>query len=385
MSLWSNEELQLLKDHFDSTPIERCAAYKLAFGNARTFDAIERKVRRMRLLEQATNVIASEIEHEVEEIEQELEVGNTKLTFEQIALLNEKFGKVKKVDPVVVAERRKSLSDFIEQVLDESSNLTCKEIKLPTGGTSLCILFSDTHIGKHTDSFNSEVFQERLLSVPEKIVELDLPINEVVYMLAGDMLEGENIYETQAHHIEFPVIDQIQVAVETFWKVAEKTCKLLPDVKVRFVTCPGNHGRVSKLASEKSNFDNLIYQTLKLIANAAKNDKITVEANFEPFYLFKVQDKTGMIFHHGTKHLGTPAMQSKVSGWLHTKQFDFLCHGHWHHWEVGTQFGRPVMKNGSLPGQDDLAERMGVYDPPRQGWLLVKTGQPINQMGFFEW
>jgi hypothetical protein len=62
-----------------------------------------------------------------------------------------------------------------------------------------------------------------------------------------------------------------------------------------------------------------------------------------------------------------------------------MCHGHWHAWAVDAQFGKIVMKNGSLPGEDDLSERMGVWEPPRQGWLLIKHGMPINQFGFFEW
>jgi hypothetical protein len=77
------------------------------------------------------------------------------------------------------------------------------------------IALSDTHIGKWTNYFNKKVFLERIASITDKILEeITLPedLTEIVVALVGDMLEGENIYETQAHHIEMPVIDQVKIA-----------------------------------------------------------------------------------------------------------------------------------------------------------------------------
>lgn len=382
MSFWTDEQIRFLQQNLTLNSHERYRLYASRFGTGRTLEAVERQVRRIRSTNQAQAILENTI-REDDEIEVEVAVETP---VEVVNPLREVLGRAVRRNVPSFSDRE-DFNSFVDRLIDESSNVTIARARAPSSGSSFCILLSDTHIGKHTDNFNREVFIERLSTIPEKIQEeIALPddMQEFVLMLAGDMLEGENIYETQAHHLEMPAIDQVQVAVDTFWNLALKLRNTF-NVPVRIVTCPGNHGRVSKIASEKTNWDNIIYQTLGYLVAVSLERDISIDVNFEAFVTFPVQDKVGMLFHHGTKHLGTPAMQSKVAGWIYTKQFDFMCHGHWHHWEVGTQFGKLVMKNGSLPGDDDLSERMGVFDPPRQGWLLVRRGQPINQVGFFEW
>lgn len=386
MSFWTNEQITFLQQHLTLSPAERYRLYTDQFGAMRTLDAVERQTRRIRSAITVQDVIQSTIHEDglpdiPQAEETEMEAASD--------LLREALGRTSRVltSPARILERQ-AFDQFVEDLIERSKNLAPTPMPvLPNGGSSLCILLSDTHIGKHTDTFNKNVFRERILSIADKILtDIALPadLQEIVLMLAGDMLEGEDIYASQAHHLEMPVIDQVQIAVSVFWELTMRLRNRF-NVPVRIEVVPGNHGRVSKMASEKSNWDNVIYQNLFFMVNVAKEPLISMNLNFDSFNVFKVQDKTGMMYHHGTKHLGTPAMQTKVAGWIYTKEFDFMCHGHWHHWEVGSQFGRLVMKNGSLPGDDDLSERMGVFDPPRQGWLLVRKGQPINQVGFFEW
>lgn len=381
MSFWTTPELEFLQNHLNLPGFDLYTHYVRTFGNARTMDAVGRQVRRLRASQQIQEASATL----QEAIQEEIEADDTELDMAPVPDIARALGRA----PVQQDHRQRDRAEFnvfVDELIEASKNIKTVLAVPPENGSSLCILLSDTHIGKLTSSFNRSVFEDRLLSIVEKTqTEVAIPedMEEIVLMLAGDMLEGEDIYQTQSHHLEMPAIDQVQIAVDTFWTLA---CRLqnVFRVPVRIVTCPGNHGRVSKTASEKSNWDNVIYQTLAYIAHNAKNG-IQVDANFDSFHTFRVQDKTGMLFHHGTKHLGTAAMQTKVAGWLYTKNFDFMCHGHWHEFAVNTQFGKIVMKNGSLPGDDDLSERMGAHNPPRQGWLLIRKGQPINQFGFFEW
>lgn len=348
---WSDAEIEWLKSRLELDPTARALDYsQIKTFNPRTKGAIDRKAQRLESLKE----VVTAIEHD-DEIEPKS--GNEFTSF--IDGLHEAVKSIKPIEPIVIKR-----------------------------GSSFVVLLSDTHIGKLTKHFNAEVFTERILSIPNKILQdltLDLSdLTEIVLILGGDMLEGENIYPTQASHLEMTAIDQVKGAVDALWSLAilmEKTFS----VPVRFVTCPGNHGRVSKQNAEKSNWDNVIYQTLEYIISASGTKNISIECNMDSFYTFKVQDKTGMVFHHGTKHLGTASMQVKTAGWIYTKDFDFMVHGHWHEWAVNSQFGKLVMKNGSLCGEDDLSERMGVYNPPRQGWMVITAGQPIGQMGFFEW
>ncbi len=381
MSFWSDEQIKYLQQHINIGSAERYQNYINKFGANRTLDAVERQVRRLRAASQAQALIESTI-REDDEPELEIEV----VTPEE-QLLREALGQAIRNQGMSHKKDREDFKLFIDRLIDESRKVQFSKVIPVKTGSTLIIALSDTHIGKQTENFNSQVFQDRLLSIPDKIKqEIAFPsdLTEIVLVLAGDMLEGEDIYQTQSHHLEMPVIDQTQIAISTFWKLAIKLRDVLC-LPVRIVTCPGNHGRVSKTAAEKSNWDNVIYQTLGFIAATAQQDNIQVDVNFNNFYLFPVQDKQVAIYHYGVKHMGTPAMQAKVAGWLYTKEFDLLIHGHWHHWSIDNQFGKPVMKNGSLPGDDDLSERMGVFDPPRQGWVLVRKGQPINMFGFLEW
>jgi hypothetical protein len=381
MSFWTNEQILFLQNTLTFNSNERYRLYASRFGTSRTFDAVERQVRRIRAANNAQALLNTAI-HEDNEIPNDVSQPLVEAENPLRTILDRRSRRT-----IASSQDREDFDTFVNRLINQSTNIVPARVYAPSSGSSFCILLSDTHIGKHTKSFNKEVFIDRLMTIPEKIQsEIPLPrdLEEFVVMLAGDMLEGENIYETQAHNLEMPAIDQIQVAVDTIWNLVLKL-KHTFGRRVRIVTCPGNHGRVSKVASEKTNWDNIIYQTLGYLVAMSLDPDISITVNFDAFLTFPVQDKVGLLFHHGTKHLGTPAMQSKVAGWIYTKQFDFMCHGHWHHWEVGTQFGKLVMKNGSLPGDDDLSERMGVWDPPRQGWLIVRKEQPINQVGCFEW
>ena len=173
-------------------------------------------------------------------------------------------------------------------------------------------------------------------------------IDEVLIILAGDLVEGEDIYPTQNNHIECSAIEQTQACVQALWKMVLNFTELFPDASIRIETVPGNHGRVSKTANEKTNWDNVVYMILDMIAKKHNDDRIIMNCNFDAFRTFRVKDKIGMANHHGVKHTGTSNMREKVAGWITGKQFDFMVHGHWHEWHVGNWLGRFVMANGCI-------------------------------------
>lgn len=375
---WTTDEIELLVLHINTlSTAELYQRYTQVFGTRRSYDSVQKQCRRLRELRNSDTELVDQV--------------STPQLIQPVILLENEIlplpGAVNPRDRTLDKKNyEKDIGEFVQALSDYSSDKVFTEVSSNIHtGSSLCIVLSDTHFGKHTKHFNMEEARKRILSITDKIPELNIPdLEEVVIMLAGDMIEGEDIYHTQAHHIEDSAIQQIKHAVSAFWQLAIDI-RNAHDVTVRFETCPGNHGRVSRTASEETNWDNIIYQMLGLVAQAYNDSKIVVNVNFQTFRTFDVQGKTGLIYHHGTKHTGTPAMQVKLVGWMQTKNWDFLAHGHWHQYEVGTQFGKPVFKNGSLPGEDDLAERMGVFDPPRQAWFLVRKDQPISTFGFFQW
>jgi len=290
------------------------------------------------------------------------------------------------------AQKSRVYNDLVRKYVQEVAALSAETTKLvqtspPRSNTSLCLLLTDTHFGKKTNfGFSTEVAKKCIASIPDMLREQPInmkTIGEVVLLLGGDMVEGEDIYGTQSHHIDSPVIRQAEDATRSIWQLAVNLRTML-NVPVRIETCPGNHGRMSKTAHEQSNWDNVVYQHLHLVADASKDEFITVKPSFDVFNTVNIQGKKCLLYHYGTKHTGTAAMKSKLAGWLHAKQWDFMAHGHFHKLEVGTLYGKPVIKNGSLTGYDDLAERMGEWDPPRQAWFLVTKDKPISIIGFLE-
>jgi len=260
----------------------------------------------------------------------------------------------------------------------------------PQSDTSLCLLLSDTHIGQKTNYYNSKIGCEAISEeIPELILDAQLPfdIGEVVILLGGDMIEGEDIYQTQPHHIDLTAIEQVEKISSAIMLLAKQLNSMF-DCPVKIETVPGNHGRVSRTADERSNWDNVVYQNLALASSIAKgynpNFGITVNKNFNQTNVFKIQGHKVMLYHEGPKHTGTPAMKIKLAGWFKTHQWDVMACGHWHEWSIGGLFGKPVIKNGSLVGYNDLAERMGVYDPPRQAWWLMTKEKALSVAGYLE-
>lgn len=380
MQIWRSEEVSFLAGGLSRPTKELFLDFCSEFGDTRSYDSVQKKVK---MLREAHALIPSE-EEEIADVETQVDT-----------LLQEPHTevdlKIAGVSAVIKRERKELAKEWLQGIVEVSDEMKNRLLYygsrsvVNSNKTSLVVLLSDTHFGKHTKWFDLETARKRMTSVPERIKGQALPeIDEVVVVLAGDMIEGEDIYPTQNTHIECSAIEQVQVCTDAIWQTLLMFRELYK-CKVRVETCPGNHGRVSKTANEKTNWDNVIYHMLRLLASMHGDDNLVVNCNFEPFRTFKVKDKTGLAYHHGVKHTGTSGMREKVAGWISTKQFDFLVHGHWHEWHVGNWLGRFVVGNGCMCGPDDLAERMGVEDDARQAFFFVTPGQPVWGFSFVEW
>jgi hypothetical protein len=249
---------------------------------------------------------------------------------------------------------------------------------------ALCLLLSDTHLGKVTPTYDVAIAKERILSIGDKVGEILLSdVGQIVLLLGGDMVDGEDVYAHQAHTLELPVIEQSKQVAGTLWELITSLRAFGIDVVVE--TCPGNHGRASKTADTKTNWDNVVYILLETIAQTYKDPGIKVRTSFEDFNLVQVLDKRILMHHYGTKHAGTSAMQCRMAGWQQIFDWDFMVSGHYHRWSVESVLGHLMMKNGSLVGDDDLTWKLGYTEPPRQGWFVVENEVPITMMGCFEW
>jgi predicted phosphodiesterase len=370
---WSSPEIEFLTKRLGDTTKDIYQAYDTEFDTSRSYDSIQKKIKRLRdLIYDMQAEPEEEIFEEINDI-----IENSSL-------------KIANVTPAQRRQDKKDAREWLQQVVEitrdnvyQSNDMTSGAVR--SDQSSLVVVMSDTHYGKHTPYFNLEIAKERAKNLPEQIYSATLPvIDEVVLVLAGDMVEGEDIYATQNNHIECPVFEQTQVCSESLWEVI-LTFRKLFQCRVRIETCPGNHGRMSKTANERTNWDNVVYHILHLMAKFHGDPEIIINTNFNTMTTFPVKDRVGLAYHHGVKHTGTPAMREKIAGWNKTKKFDFLVHGHWHEWHVGNWMGKFVLGNGCMCGPDDLAETMGKEDDARQGWFLITPGKPIWGFSFVEW
>jgi len=374
MNIWDKGEVKFLADNLQLSTKEIYLKYcdEYGFVEARTYDSIQKKVKKLRDAygDEPDDTDLQEVADQVDKL---------------------LAGKEKLLIPDINAQRKRELKDeakwWLEGIIEASSDLVFEPPKATCeSGISFCILISDSHIGKQNDHYNLEIAKQRIASLPDNILsqEGNIGVDEVVLLFAGDLIEGEDIFKTQSHHLECPAIEQVQIASESYWNMILKFHQLY-ECPVRVITVPGNHGRMSRTANEKTNWDNVIYHILKVIAQGHGNNDIIIDCNFDQFKLFDVQDKKGMLYHQGVKHTGTPAMREKVAGWSSRKQFDFMCHGHFHEWHIGNWLGKFVIANGCICGPDDLAERMAKEDTARQAYFFVTPGTPLYGFGVIEW
>lgn len=384
---WTQDEINLI---ISNLHLNTSAIYNLFTEEYpdRTYDSVQKKVKSLRSVHEPDEATEEDFIPNQQEMSTE-DMLNLVDAILPPQLVTDTTPPVTQAPSITPSEVRANTRAFIEELRSMSEGL---DFSLQRGGVSsdkptLVVALTDLHFGKKTDKFNIEVATHRLETMPARIVETGIipgDVDEVLLLVGGDTLEGEDIYANQNGVLECPVIHQAKAVTSALWNTV-LNFKSTFKCKVRVETSPGNHGRMSKTANTDSNWDNVVSMMLGLIAEGVNDPDIIVNVNFDFFKIFDVKGKRGMLYHYGTKHLGTPATQVKFAGWVINDHIDFIVHGHWHRWGVETYLGRPMISNGSLPGPDDLAKSMAVEEPGRQAFFLVKEGQPLYGFSFIEW
>lgn len=269
-----------------------------------------------------------------------------------------------------------------------------KQGKKPSEEIALLHL-SDTQIGKVTRSYNSEVAVERVLAFFRKCIHITnirregAVIKEVHLALGGDMVEGEQIFAHQPHLIDQCVFDQ--ACSTTPQVIAQGIILLLNSFeKVKVICVPGNHGRSGakhSTAHPRSNWDNVVYATLRSLFfgppgaerkdPALKRLEIVVAEDF--FVVDRIYD-WGLLFVHGDQINGgfggfpTGGTAKKLGGWADSVEepWDYLYFGHFHTYYSGTINHRQFFCNGTTESDNTFALE-----------ALAATGYPTQRLQFF--
>lgn len=386
MRIWSDEELEfvrtLVAQSMDTMDIYDM--FKAEFGKGfRSYDSVQKKVKQFR--DAAVDDLISDESDDIDDNDDD-----------EIRLINIEEamgGRVHRVISKTPIEVKRALKKaqpfFIDQLLEETRKHPPQVPLAPvtSKGTSLVVLLSDIHVGQQSIIYGLGKCRERLMDLPLQVYTANQHvqnIDEVVLLMIGDMVEGEDIFPTQPWHVQCSALRQVQLGTQWFWEMT-LLFKELFKVPVRIICVPGNHGTVGKSSNEKTNWDNFLYLALSTVISAEKPGDISIDCDFERFKDFTVKDRRGQIYHQGTKHTGTPAMREKIAGWAYNSNVNIVCHGHWHEWHIGSWQDIIVVANGSMCGPNDLSQRMAQMTPARQGYFLVTPGRPIWGFGFAEW
>lgn len=381
---WGNRELHLLEKLWNEYSEVQIKLIFDKLGYSRSLEAIQRQARRY-YLGKATSAHASTKTFSPAEIAAIDAIVKTRTKTASRHAIDKKNNESDITSPPEVLK-------MLDKLRIETSKTKPKHTVQLSDGEIVVLCLSDIHYGAQiADDETGEVvydtaIAERYISeIPEKLLQV-LPAKKyagIFLILAGDMIDGEEVYPTQSRHLDVSVIDQTRGLVKALWKTIKTLRHIFPCVCVKAVR--GNHGRMSKSADERSNWDNVIYQQLELMADMEMDAHLEITHSFGEYLNFTVNGWRGHVRHIGVPHDGTAAMRSKLGSWHQMHNFDFMICAHLHHAGILNYNGKYVFRNGSIMVANDYAERIARRDPPRQIVFCVSKTTLPTFVNFINW
>ena len=277
-----------------------------------------------------------------------------------------------------VDEALKSYYETIRKARKEANPIKQDKTTLSKDKESLVIVNSDWHFGKKVlneygkEVYNSQIAHERLgkfYSNTKKLIKHILgstEIDEIVLACVGDLIDGESIYSGQIYHIDEYLTGQVENATRALWKQVE----ILQDefnVPVRLETVVGNHGRGHSNYEGMTNFDALVELNIGIIRDITKNKSLILpEGNNLKDRITDVRGHRLLLRHYAPPQIETPAAFKRYAGWLEIYKYDCLISGHFHSPKLSYFQSRPIIRNGSLIGDDEYSRELGYTAKPAQ-------------------
>ena len=201
------------------------------------------------------------------------------------------------------------------------------------------IVIGDDHAGAKTPSFNSKVYKKRfdvLFQSVMRITELHrnmYPLNDLVILDVGDNVQGENPYQgSTIGAVECGAVEQVyDLALPT---LAGLLCSFKQEFKtIKFYGVRGNHGKLSRIAPQTSNWDLALYRALE---KAKLPDGIEIHFSDEFNQIVEIEGFRFFVFHGDqirNAPFGIPyfALIRAVKDWYVTfGGFPYAVAGHFH-------------------------------------------------------
>lgn len=289
------------------------------------------------------------------------------------------------------------LVDAVERAARDAALITGqakprKPAKTRTGkGSSERALLhlTDWQTGKATESYGTEVVQQRVRRCVEKVLRLTEiqraahPVDEITVMLGGDMVEGI-LFPGAAYEIDSTTFEQVFAAAHIIEESLLTLSEHFARVEVHAVN--GNHGRIGKRGENPrgDNWDRVLYRIVRDRLAGVGADRIDWHDPISWYDIIEVGAYRALLVHGDqVKSFGgnTPAfgIMRKSTAWSSgvTESFDDVYLGHFHSVMTlqlpngGRVFMTPSLESGSEYAREFVAargrpaQRLHYVDPER--------------------
>jgi len=287
---------------------------------------------------------------------------------------------------------------------DGMSTLSLPKVKAPPKTTSkkgeeICVpLLSDIQLAKQTESYNTEVAEERVLRYAEKIIKIARIqkathiVKKCVVFALGDIIEGELIFPGQAHEIDSSLYRQVTVdGPRILSRFFNTLLTEFEEVECYWVI--GNHGalggRSRKDYNPETNADRMLGKILQTMFEGEKRIKFHIPDR-SWYTVADLGVKAKFLLFHGDNIRGTMGVpfygyNKKILGWKSLgaaglmEQFTHAVCGHYHtptHLYINDI---RVWVNGSTESHNPYAqEQLASMGRPSQYTLFVKPSKGVT-------
>ena len=247
---------------------------------------------------------------------------------------------------------------------------------------------TDWQRGKRTQSYNSEICDERVNRLADKIFTLtkiarsDHPVNSAAVLFGGDMLEGVNIFPGQTFEIDSWLYDQFFGLIRLEERFIRRLLSEFETVEIWAE--PGNHGRIGRSKSgdfpAADNMDNLSYGVAKMLL---ENEPRVIWHPYHSWYQpVQIGNYKAMLIHGDEiKSFGgnTPAfgLLRKGTAWssgVVEEGFQDIYFGHFH-----TPMTLTLPNGGQMYGTGST-ESSNAYAAE----FVAAKGKPSQRLHFIE-
>lgn len=246
---------------------------------------------------------------------------------------------------------------------------------------------TDWQGAKVTPSYNSQVMRDRVLRFCDKAARLaeiqraDHPVDDLVVMLGGDMIEGLFNFPTQPYEIDATLFGQYVTVSRLLTEVVQFALSEFSTVKV--IGEWGNHGRLGSKRDAVPRSDNADRMTYELARSLVNTDpRVTWEDCPEDIQRVEIGNYRALLIHGdevGRNGFASPStIVQHVNRWrsgAYAWEFRDVFIGHYHthaEWAMANGEGA-VYQTGSTESENRYA-----------GVMLAASAVPSQRVHFVD-